>query len=405
MIKNFIYLFLVLFCPIFGQNKGFLEEVDGQKILHLKGTPYERGFQHGQLTTDLIKQNLVTFLGKTGGIQAERSKAFLENLPKMMPFIPSHFIEEMQGIADGAGVEYKKILLLNLFPEMFHCSGITVKQDATKDKRLYHVRVLDYAIGKNLQNTAVLMVVEPEGKIPYLNVSYAGFIGSVTGMNNAKISIGEIGGLGYGYWEGMPMAFLIREILEKASTLEEAKTILSKAQRTCEYYYVISDGKIDQSVGVYATASQIHFIEDGSSYALLAPSDVPQNYGPNGDHDKFFLASCSLEDSAYQTIVKNDKKVVALLHKQPTECLLLTGFPYPERYPVLAARIKENYGQIDEKQLMEIIKRPVARDSNLHNAIFLPSKLEIWIAHAGKDGQPACDEPYHHFCLTSLLSP
>ena len=44
----------------------------------------------------------------------------------------------------------------------------------------------------------MLTVAEPEGKIPFVNVTYAGFIGSVTGMNAQQVSIGEMGGRGLG---------------------------------------------------------------------------------------------------------------------------------------------------------------------------------------------------------------
>jgi hypothetical protein len=223
---------------------------------------------------------------------------------------------------------------------------MTVSNEATKDHQLYHVRVLDYAIGKNLQKTAVLMVVEPTSSLPYLNVSYAGFIGSVTGMNSEKIAVGEIGGQGYGNWEGIPMAFLIREILEKAHSLEEAKQILSTSPRTCEYYYVLSDGKTNEGIGVYATSDHIHFISPGA----------------------------------------------------PKDCLLLSGSPS------LEPRINQQWGRLDAFSLMEVIRQPVSRPSNLHNAIFLPEQLTVWISHAGPNDEPACDQPYVEFSFPELLN-
>src|SRR3569623_750003 len=33
---------------------GFLEEIDGYRVLQVKGTPYEKGFQHGALLKDHI---------------------------------------------------------------------------------------------------------------------------------------------------------------------------------------------------------------------------------------------------------------------------------------------------------------------------------------------------------------
>jgi len=386
------------------EGNAFLEQSQSQWVLHVKGTPYEMGFQHGKLLKDLIEKNVTAFIDNAPSSLTSRINSFQQNLPTLMSYVPERFQEEMRGVADGSGIPLKKIIALNIFPEMFHCSGITVSDAATKNQDLYHVRVLDYSIGKNLQNTAVLMVVQPENGHAFANVSYAGFIGSVTGMNDQHIAMGEIGGWGYGHWNGMPMSFLFRDVLERASNLEEAKQLLTETPRTCEYYYILSDGKNKTSVGVYATESQIHFIEPGTNYALLAPKNLPANYGTNGDHDKFCLPSSSLQSSSHQTLLfDSDKRVAVLYHAQPQNCLLLTGFPHPERYPLLVERVLSSYGKIDEKALQEIIKCPIARPSNLHNAIFLPSQLKLWISHAGPNGEPACDQPYSAFALADLL--
>ncbi|MDP7254431.1 MAG: peptidase C45, partial [Planctomycetota bacterium] len=36
-------------------GKGFVETVNGCTVLHLKGTPYEMGFQHGALLEEDVK--------------------------------------------------------------------------------------------------------------------------------------------------------------------------------------------------------------------------------------------------------------------------------------------------------------------------------------------------------------
>jgi hypothetical protein len=45
----------------------------------------------------------------------------------------------------------------------------------------------------------------------------------------------------------------MREVMERASTLDEAVAIMRKGPRTCEYYYVISDGRAKDAVGIAAT--------------------------------------------------------------------------------------------------------------------------------------------------------
>src|SRR4051794_38045414 len=42
-------------------GRGFLEEVDGARVLHVRGTPYEMGYQQGALLRDDIHE-LIRFL-------------------------------------------------------------------------------------------------------------------------------------------------------------------------------------------------------------------------------------------------------------------------------------------------------------------------------------------------------
>jgi isopenicillin-N N-acyltransferase like protein len=410
MMLRFCILFL-LYLPFSLQahnlrteGSASLTEKEGSLILFVEGTPYERGYQHGVLLKDLIHKNIAHFIDNTSAKQHPRTVLFNEKLPFILPFIPATILEELKGLSEGSSVPLQKILLLNLFPEMFHCSAIAVQGDATADKKLYHVRALDYNIGKNLQHTAVLIVAKPSNAFAYISVSYAGFVGSITGMNEKKIAIGEIGGAGYGHWEGLPMAFLIKEALEKTSSLEEAKQLFSSTPRTCEYYYLISDGNQDKAVGIYATPNQIHFIESGSNYALLAPSSNPKDYKDTGLNDKFVISPCKILSSNYQTVLyDNSNNLIALLHHQPRDSIVLTGFAHPARYPHLIDGINSHFGSISHLTLQNLLNDKTTLSSNLHNAIFLPSELKMWVSHAGKEGEPAYTQGYTCFEMTTLL--
>jgi hypothetical protein len=83
----------------------------------------------------------------------------------------------------------------------------------------------------------------------------------------------------------------------------------------------------------------------------------------------------------------------------PEDTVLISA---DERAKLLSQRIQENYGRIDVPKLIEIIKYPVAMQSNLHDAIFAPETLEMWFADAGKYTR-ACDEPYAHVNLRELI--
>ena len=88
-------------------------------------------------------------------------------------------------------------------------------------------------------------------------------------MNAERVSIGEMGGRGMGHWEGVPMAFLVRMVLEEADTLDRGIAIFRDNPRTCEYYFVIADGKTGKAVGMEACWNTFGVIGMGESHPRL----------------------------------------------------------------------------------------------------------------------------------------
>ena len=342
---------------------GWLETIDGYPVLHLKGTPYEMGYQQGVLLKERVRSNMHNLLVKKGGEKVKlgpvmiKPRQVIESIVTIQrPHVPAKYFEEMEGLAAGAELELKDVIAANFIPEMFHCSGFALMNSATRDGTLYHGRVLDYGIDWGLQDHAVVTVVEPNGGVPFVNVTYAGFIGSVTGMNAAHVSIGEMGGGGLGHWAGVPMALLLREALETARDLDQAIAVFRDNPRTCQYFYVLADGKTNRAVGMEGSWDTFTLLNPGEKHPLL----------PN-----------PLDDAV----------------------LLSVG----DRYQELCKRAKAGHGTFDAESALRLMDRPVAMKSNLHNVLFEPKSTRFWVANASTDRQPAATQKYYHFQLSELL--
>ena len=345
-------------------GKGWLEKIDGYHVLHLKGSPYEMGYQHGALLKESARKNMYNLLKvkgekalvELGGLKV-KPKHILKTIIKIQDkYVPKQYFEELDGLAAGAGVSVENTRTLNFIPELFHCSGFAIMNSATKDGTLYHGRVLDYAVDWGLQEHAVIIVAEPDGGIPFVNISYAGFIGCVTGMNAKSVSVGEMGGRGLGHWKGVPMAFLVREALQKGKTLDDAIAVFRDNPRTCQYYYVIADGKSNKAVGMEASWNKFTVIKPGVKHPLL-PTPVK-------------------------------------------DCALLSA---GSRYKELVRRVQSGHGKFTAKTALQLMARPVAMKSNLHNVLFEPKTTRFWVANASKDKKPAATQKYYRFQLTELL--
>lgn len=344
-------------------GQGWLERIDSYLVLHLKGTHYEMGYQQGALLKEHIHANLHNILVKKGeepvklGFVSLKPRSVIDSITAMQkPFVPQKYFDEMHGLAAGAEIKPVDVVAANFIPELFHCSGFAVMNSATRDGTLYHGRVLDYAVDWGLQEHAVLIVAEPEGSLPFVNVTYAGFIGSVTGMNAKSVSIGEMGGGGLGHWAGVPMSFLVREVLEKGNDLDAAIAIFRDNPRTCQYFYVIADGKTNRAVGMEASWDVFTIVKPGESHPLL-PTPV------------------------------NDA------------VLLSAG----DRYRELVRRAQAGHGAFDTETARRLMDCPVAMKSNLHDVLFEPKTTRLWVANASADKKPAAEQAYHAFQLTELL--
>ncbi len=341
-------------------GKGWMRVTNGHRQMRLEGEPYEIGRQHGKLGAEGIRwmaQRTVYGVGLLYSLKQGEwfPKAARELIERQRKFIRPEYFEEMRGVAEGSGLPLDLIQMSNIFPEFFHCSGIALMGEASAGGELLHARVLDYMTEVGLQDVAVVLAVARPGVNQVVTVGYLGFIGSVTGMNEKQVAIGEMGGAGQGNWDGVPMSLLIRHTLETADTLQEAETTMRESPRTCEYYYLISDGKGPEAVGIAATPEKFDTFGPGDWYEML--------------------------------------------QKPVKDALLLSG---KGRYEKIVKQVKASYGKIDRERLIEIIRRPVSMESNLHNVIFQPQSLKLSVADATRRGV-ACDQEYRTYTWEELF--
>jgi isopenicillin-N N-acyltransferase like protein len=181
-------------------------------------------------------------------------------------------------------------------------------------------------------------------------------LGTVTAMNEKGLAMGEMGGRGEGKWDGLPMSFMMRRVMEECTTVEEAVALMKKTPLTCDYYYILSDKNKSMRGIVATTGSPLEVLKPGEQHKLLPP--VP-------------------EDCVY--------------------------FSRGKRAKLLGKRLHENFGKIDAEKMIEIIKYPVAMRFNIHNAVFLPESLTFYFADA-EDKTLACFMPYYKLNIKELIS-
>lgn len=375
-------------------EKGYVEEIEGTTVLHLKGTPYEMGFQRGVLARDKVLLTLARFDGLLEAAKREMGlPKFAANLilditwALCSPHIPDRYKRELEGLADGSGVDLKVLRrghVLSVITER-GCSSFAVWGNATADGKLYHGRNFDWIASAGLEDTAILVLYEPEGGLhPFASAGYAGLIGVLSGMNMEGIAIGQIGAINRDKrLSGLPLEFVMRRVLEECSDLEQVDHLMQHVQHTVGFNYVVADGDARNARAYETTASHL---------AMFGPDDPKETV-----EYAIRIQDCVMRsDEAMDPVIRSLQN-----------CANAPGLPYgsnsyDHRYKGIASRVQEHYGRIDQQIALDILRATAMEGQNLHSVLCNVTDREMWVAHA-KNGQDAARQTYVHYDLKALF--
>ncbi len=369
---------------------------DGLRVVHLSGTPYELGRQHGEALHEEVRASVQRVLGYFRGyVKVPLISAWLANwwldVPwkAAQPFLSSDRLEELRGLAEGSGVRLQDLYRLHAIPDRtYSCSNFAAWGRATAGGRLIHMRNLDWSIAAGIQDYAVVFVVRPKGKHAFVNVAWAGFIGVLTGVNDATISVGQVGAETVDAdFHGEPMVFLMRRVLEDAGTLDAAAAIVTEAPRTIGANYVFADANTRRAVVLETTHRHARIFEadDASEHAVSYARP---------------MADCAFRaDAAVDPLIR-ERQLAS--HGNPARPGLEDpsgSSAYDIRYLGQAAGLGAYYGSLDPVTAQRIAQA-VAPDSNVQSVIF--AWPELWVANA-HGTTPAAQRPYHYLNVEQLF--
>ncbi len=256
-------------------------------VLRLRGDGYQRGYAYGRARSAAWHRGTSTMDRHACGLVRDYcppkpvAKAVVRQGaahvvqqfgrttdPRADEFFPPEYRAYVQGIADGAGVPVDRIqrLIAYVMLSDASCSGFVAFGPATDDGRLLQLRSLDWgAEDLSAAQEAVLLVHEPPGRQRYLSIGFVGLVGSISGINEAGISLTEIGAGSYDKtMRGLPMPLLLERVLAEAGTLDEAVAIFREAPGTGGYNFIVGSAKERRAAVIEKTAHRIAVFEVGA---------------------------------------------------------------------------------------------------------------------------------------------
>jgi isopenicillin-N N-acyltransferase-like protein len=146
-------------------------------LIEVNGTAYEMGRQHGEQAGDLVRKYLILIerlTGKPREFLCRNAHRFLGVIERLSP----KYVEEVRGLADGAGISYSEALLCQVRSQALYsgeagCTAFALRGEATLDGNVL--------IGQNqefepefAEVALVLRVCPADGRPGALMLTFAG---------------------------------------------------------------------------------------------------------------------------------------------------------------------------------------------------------------------------------------
>ena len=156
------------------------------------GSPYELGHQHGETFRVQIRRQVAEMYDVAAQHELTRDAALAwagEQLPKIEALGP-HWIDELRGLAQGAGIKFEEAVSLQVRPGSGHmpdgCTSFGVSSDATADGHPLGGQNRD--LGPVYQDRLTVSLLRPTEGPAVLMHSVPGELGG-TGLNSYGLSL------------------------------------------------------------------------------------------------------------------------------------------------------------------------------------------------------------------------
>jgi len=268
-------------------------------IIKIEGDTWrELGIDYGRKCKNEI-QGLAALLRELGDAAGLLGTSFEQLKNDFEPYIPDYLIEEMEGVAEGAGVDYMDILMINCFAEIMLLAasgGIACTQwaklNGVSDSGPIFGRTLDFFPSFVLMNFNVYLVADIGG-IRWIGQSIAGMVGLLAGMNDKGlvISISMVSTNETGL--GIPMVLAIRHALQQYENVAEAEAYLDGQTHALGWNFFMMDK--DGDAAILETTNKNH-----NTRWLNDEEEVSSDYmaATNDFHSQAMAPYCSQTETS-----------------------------------------------------------------------------------------------------------
>jgi hypothetical protein len=271
-------------------GKGCLEVLGDIVILHVKGTAYERGYQHGHLLRERIDSTVSRGLAGAAAVCALAIGGSLEDgferlrrgKEEAEGFLPPEFREELRGMADalaaaGSPLDFDDLLIWNTMYDSWcffahpdpsdpaarydresypiGCSSFSAWGRATRDGGLLFGKNMDNLDLPGILAGRVLVFSDPDHGFGHVNVTHPGMLAIDGGFNEDGVAMmTHYSPSIYESMRGCGIGSISRLILQGAHCVEDAVNILTVYPRCTGINYHVADAATNRAAVIETNA-------------------------------------------------------------------------------------------------------------------------------------------------------
>ncbi len=375
-------------------------EMNGIKVVILKGSAYEMGRQHARFFKKELEEGVKYVNHSEMGLLMKAARN--TGMDKVaMQYSYKEIIDECRGMADETGGEwpvdmcvvlsYGDVILdaLKSGKTGTKCSQFVVFGKATKNGEVLHGRNLDWDKIDYLLKYPIIIIRIPDNGIPNMTIGYPGNVAPYTGINACGLSVGmnEAYAKGDIKKEGRSHNQMVRLILERCHNVQEAEAFIKTQKQASAENFGMADTSTGRVFEMTATHMGIRNPVKGVLYVT--------NHFESPEMK-------SLNDS---TITKNSSSVKRFVR--------LHQLLDPDGKDTL-------YGNIDVAAAVSVLRdrhdpytgeeygtgvfdndSSLATNGNIYSMVFENKSLTVFLAIGKKTPVPS--NPYYPFNLKCIL--
>jgi len=355
----------------------------GQWELYVDGNPYELGLKTGSLTQELFKQQEQIFVDKIDSLVPSKGKQKLLRKflawfnRKMYHNIDEQYKAEIYGMSKYASKDfdyiakpYQRVMYFHGAHDIGHalkdlalvgCSSFAAWGDHTEDGKMIIGRNFDFYVGDEFAKNKIIAFVNPDEGHKFMSVTWGGFIGVLSGMNDQGLTVTiNAGKSDFPLVAKTPISLVTREILQYASTIDEAIAIAKKRE---------------------VFVSESIFVGSAKDKRAAIIEVSPKNFGVyEVENSNQLICSNHFQSAAYANDKKNQTHILESHSQYRYERMEELLDETPKVTPKIAVDILRDKKGLDDKRIGYGNEKALNQLLAHHSIVFQPEDLKVWVS-------------------------